>query len=196
MCFILASEQLFLSRPALDQEDSWAAVAADADAADAVVPVLLPAGPNSVLFFFDIIFYFSSFLKGQLRSFHVCIFLLSCIPPDLHPSSPASLLPCILPVLPPVLHPTPSIPPILSPNFLQITCPGSLLSSIPPVPHPISPASHTLHPTYPESLLSCIPPVLHPSCPAYLLSCLPPVLPSVCPAFRLSCLSLPFIDLI
>ena len=90
-------------------------------------------------------------------------YLLSCIPPVLHPSCLASLLSCI----PPVLHPTclashlSCIPPALHPSCLT-----SLLSCIRIVLHPFPAFPHVLHPSCLGSLLSWIPP----SGPAFLLS--------------------------
>ena len=79
-------------------------------------------------------------------------YLLSCIPPVLHPSCLASLLSCI----PPVLHPT---------------CLASHLSCIRLNKTPAG--GEFLH--FP---MSCIPPVLDPSC----LGSLPLALRSSCPA--------------
>ena len=82
-----------------------------------------------------------------------------------------SFLSCLLPVLPPESLLS-CFPAILIPTF---SCPAWLSLSCP------------------ESLLSCLLPVLPLSCPASFLSCLFPVLPPFCPAFFRSCL-LPFLS--
>ena len=91
---------------------------------------------------------------------------VSCIPPVLTSSSPASHLFCI----PPVLHPSrPAfllvcIPPVLNPSFMAF--PVSFQSRIPPFLYTYS---TVLHHSFPASLLSTfplssIPPVLHRFC--------------------------------
>ena len=97
------------------------------------------------------------------------------------------------------------IVPNRSSQFLTFFCSESLVSCIPPFLHPSFPVSllswippllnscipHILHPNCPKSRLSsvsCIPPILHPTYPAYHLSFIPPVLHSSYPASLLSCI--------
>ena len=122
-------------------------------------------------------------------------FLLSCILPIPHPSSHESLFPVRVYCIPPVRNPTFSASDLSNPFFpaslqpcippvLHATCPAYHLSCIPPVLHTTCSAYHLSciptfpHPSCPASILSCIPPVLHPSCLASFLSCIPSVLKS------------------